>query len=330
MSERHRQDQPPSFPRHRWRMAALVTVPLGLVGTALALSSVVQPDGTDRASTEERRVLLRVRDGERVLTTLRLDRFRRSDGSLARRRLSAAVRRAIPSRVRAVRGRATVIYRLDGARAARRALRIGAVGGTVRVRRTPVASRIDAPIVRQRLRNICEAAALQVLLATSGVVADQLRIQARLPRSGTPDPLDAASGRVWGDPELGYVGRPDGGGVAGGFGVYQRPIAQVARRYGRRLDDLTATSPQRIYRRLLRGRAVMVWVGLSNGPYGEWRSPQGRQVRVNFGEHTVVLVGVRGDGILRVVNPLEGTAELWSKAKFEAMWALLGRRALST
>jgi hypothetical protein len=35
------------------------------------------------------------------------------------------------------------------------------------------------------------------------------------------------------------------------------------------------------------------------------------------------------DNIVRVSNPLQGTAETWSAAKFEAMWQLLGRRALS-
>ncbi len=135
---------------------------------------------------------------------------------------------------------------------------------------------------------------------------------------------------MWGDPELGFVGRPDGGGTAGGFGVYPGPVAAVAKRNGRALSDLTRASPKRVYRRLLEGRAVMAWVGLSEGPYDTWRSPRGRSVRVNFGEHTVVLAGIRRDGSLRVVNPLQGTAEVWSRAKFEAMWALLGRRALST
>ena len=72
----------------------------------------------------------------------------------------------------------------------------------------------------------------------------------------------------------------------------------------------------------------MAWVGLSDGPYGEWRSPRGRNVRVNFGEHTVVLTGMRGDGRIRVVNPLEGTRELWTRQRFETMWARLGNRAL--
>jgi uncharacterized protein YvpB len=220
-------------------------------------------------------------------------------------------------------------YRLDRSAAVRRALALGADGGTVAVARQPIASLISAPVVRQAQRNICEAAALEILLATTGVEADQLRLQARFPRSGSPDPQESPTGRVWGDPELGYVGRPDGGGSAGGFGVYPGPVRSVAREYGRRLDDLTGAAPRHVYRRLLQGRAVMAWVGLSEGPYGEWSSPSGRRVRVNFGEHTVVLTGVRPDGQLRVVNPLEGTRETWTEQKFESMWALLDRRALA-
>jgi hypothetical protein len=72
----------------------------------------------------------------------------------------------------------------------------------------------------------------------------------------------------------------------------------------------------------------MAWIGLSDGPYGRWVSPQGKRIDVNFGEHTIVLVGVTRDGTLRIVNPLQGTSELWSRDRFEAAWQLLGRRAL--
>jgi hypothetical protein len=34
------------------------------------------------------------------------------------------------------------------------------------------------------------------------------------------------------------------------------------------------------------------------------------------------------DGRLRVMNPLQGTLESWTRARFEAAWNLLGRRAL--
>lgn len=134
---------------------------------------------------------------------------------------------------------------------------------------------------------------------------------------------------MWGDPELGYVGRPDGGGVAGGFGIYPGPVRATAAKYGRKLHVLSSRSPRAVYDQIFDGHAVMVWIGLSDGPYGAWRSPQGRPVRVNFGEHTVVLHGVRADGGLLVSNPLQGTRETWTKRRFESMWERLGRRALA-
>jgi uncharacterized protein YvpB len=94
------------------------------------------------------------------------------------------------------------------------------------------------------------------------------------------------------------------------------------------LRDLSNKSPTAIYHTLLSGRPVMVWVGLSEGPYASWHSPAGRIVKVNYGEHAVVLSGVT-EGDLIVNDPLSGQRLRWSKGQFESMWALLGRRALA-
>jgi uncharacterized protein YvpB len=106
-------------------------------------------------------------------------------------------------------------------------------------------------------------------------------------------------------------------------------VAAIAARNGKRVEDISGSGPAAVYRKLLEGRAVMTWVGLQDGPYGTWRSPEGRNVRVNFGEHTVVLFGVRRDGSLRVMNPLSGAREVWTKQVFETMFARLDRRALA-
>ena len=237
---------------------------------------------------------------------------------------------AVPATARRRRGAATVDYRLDRGAAARKAIALGSAGGVVDVPARPQSASVRAPVVAQQLRNNCESAALQILLATTGVRVDQLRLQRQFRRSGPLDPLETPEGRVWGNPEDGYVGRPEGGGVAGGFGVYQRPVAALAGAYDRSLADLSGRPPSAIYDALRRGRAVMAWIGLSDGPYGQWRGPDGRQVQVNFGEHTVVLAGIRADGALRVVNPLQGTREVWSPDQFELMWERLDRRALAT
>lgn len=310
----------------RRRKALLLVVAGGLAATATAWP----PGGTPDASTVGARATaptrsLEIRAGDRVILRLR----HAVDQPVDRRRLRRLLRNRLPELATATRGRAQLSYRYDAGATLARALAIGA-GRTrpvMAVRRLR-SSRIRAAVVRQEQRNTCESAALAMLLDASGRRASQTRLQRALPRSGTPDPLQTEAGLVWGDPDRGYVGRPDGGGVAGGFGVYPRPVIQVARRFGLDLEDLTGSAPDRLYQRVLGGRAVMAWIGLSDGPYRSWRSPSGRQVRVNLGEHTVVLTGVETDGSLRILNPLEGTVERWSRARFEAAWHLLGRRAI--
>lgn len=183
------------------------------------------------------------------------------------------------------------------------------------------------PVVRQVYRNNCETAALSMVLASVGVRVDQRTLQRQVRRSGPLDPIVGADGTwTWGDPEDGFVGRPEGGGTAGGFGVYQQPIRALAARYGVRLADLTRQR-ERVFAQLGRGRPVIAWIGLSEGPYRSWRSPTGTRVTVNFGEHVVVLTRLRGDRIT-LNDPLSGSRLVWTRAQFLAKWRLLGRRAL--
>lgn len=183
-------------------------------------------------------------------------------------------------------------------------------------------------LVKQVFRNNCETAALSMILASAGVRVDQRRLQRELRRSGPLDPIVSPDGTwTWGAPDDGFVGRVEGGGVAGGFGVYQGPIRQLAARYGVRLDDLSRRDVSAIVSRLRQGRPVLSWLGLSEGPYRRWRTPNGRLISVNFGEHTVVLTGIE-NGMILVNDPLTGTRLRWSVGEYDAKWKLLGRRAL--
>ena len=185
----------------------------------------------------------------------------------------------------------------------------------------------DMPIVRQVYRNNCETASLSMLLASVGVRVDQRTLQRKVRRSGPLDPNVQPDGDwIWGDPAEGFVGRPQGGGTAGGFGVYQKPIRALAAQYGVGLTDLTQQR-DRIFRELMRGRPVMSWIGLSRGPYRSWRTPDGSRVTVNFGEHVVVLTSLRGN-VITVNDPLTGSRLVWTRGQFLAKWRLLGRRAL--
>lgn len=268
---------------------------------------------------------LRLRLGPTTVASATVARVRQMTPSRLARWLAK-----VPATHRTRRGLATITFRTDRAglkRAVHGALATG--GGAIRVPQRPVAATIRLPIIKQALRNNCEAAALSTLLVARRIHVDQLTLQRQVARSGPLDPQPRTGAvPLWGDPERGFVGRPDGGGTAGGYGVYQRPIRALARRHGAALTDLTGRSPSAVYQRLLGGRPVMAWVGLSTGPYKTWRTPGGRTVTGNFGEHTVVITGIEGDQ-LAVNDPLTGQRLTWTKAQFEQMWTRLGQRALS-
>lgn len=306
----------------RRRVAAATGIFLALAFTAALARQIdlgAEPAAPDPSSAK----LIGIYVGERLSMQIRLPPPDRPPDIVALR--LALTARLTPGNVVA-RGNARIRYVYDIEATTRRLL--ASNSRRVQAVRRAVSSRIVAPVVRQFARNACEAAALHSLLATTGVSVSQQRLQAGFARSGPVDPIGSGVQRIWGDPDRGYVGRPDGGGAAGGFGIYPTPVAATARRHGRRLDDLTASKPADIYARLLAGQAVMAWIGLSDGPYAEWRSPQGRRIKVNFGEHTIVLTGMDRQGNLRVVDPLTGTLQTWSRQRFEAAWRLLGRRAL--
>ena len=307
--------------RRLLRLLGLVFSVMIVLGVALSLLWL------EGCSLEgERRVEeVRVVRGSRVVLRDRVDRIRRLDEAGLRRWLGGL---ATARSVR--RGPARLELRVDRRELlARVRAGLDRGGGDVVAPELSVASSASLPILKQALRNNCETAALSILLAARGVRRRQLDLQRQLPRSGPLDPGRTPSGGLlWGDPDLGYVGRADGGGSAGGYGTYEGPLRRLAARHGVVLDDIGGGSARRIYRRLLAGRPVLVWIGLTEGPYERWRTPEGKTVEANFGEHTVVLSGLRG-GQLLVNDPLDGRRKTWSKSRFEELWPRLGRRALS-
>lgn len=248
----------------------------------------------------------------------------------ARRRALRRLVERLPARQVRRRGPARIVYYLDRQRLLARATEAVARGSdAVAAPQHAVAAAVRVPLFRQALRNNCETAALSMLLAAANIRVSQLELQRQLPHSGPLDPRPVAGGLpIWGDPDHGFVGRAAGGGTSGGFGVYPQPLQALALRHGVRLRNLTRASAAAVYRQLLAGRPAIAWVGLSAGPYKSWQTPSGRRITVNFGEHTVVLTGIRGDR-LQLDDPLSGRRLSWTKAQFVQLWNRLGRRTLA-
>lgn len=315
-----------SLPRSRAAGLAVAVV-LALAAAAIGVVRLAHASDSARRSPVRASVgPIRLVAAGHELRTLSTARVRALDAAGLRRLLLT-----LPSFREEQRGNTRVrlsLQRLQALGALEGARRGG--GGRVVIPAFPAAANTWLPIVRQALRNNCETAALSMLLVDRGVRVDQLTLQRRLRRSGTRDPVLDADGSIaiWGDPSEGFVGRPEGGGPAGGFGVYQGPIRALARTYGVALEDLSGSPASLVYRRLLAGHPVLVWLGLSEGPFRQWKTASGKTITVNFGEHTVVLTGIDGDRVY-VNDPLTGKRVVWSRAQFEQMWRLLGRRALA-
>jgi uncharacterized protein YvpB len=304
----------------RRRIAAGASLVLIVAAVAIFVARIGSGEST-KSDPQPRYV--RVELGGRTLAKQRVEQLRRPGAQ-------AEAIAAIPAKRTVHRGKATIDYEVGRAAAAaalQHALAQG--GGTVTVPERPVAASIAVPMIGQVLQDDCEATALSMVLGYSGHPVGQLILQKQVAHSPPLDPTVAADGsEVWGDPSEGFVGRADGGGPAGGFGVYQKPIRALAQRHGLAMRELSGSSPAAVYAALLAGRPVLAWVALSEGPYASWFSPAGKPIQINYGEHAVVLTGVEGEDV-HVNDPLSGERLVWAKQQFEQMWAGLGHRALA-
>lgn len=175
--------------------------------------------------------------------------------------------------------------------------------------------------IRQAYRNDCEAAALAMLL---GGRVSQFRLQALFPVAKPYLPVDTAGGEVWGDPERGFVGPVRGG----GYGVYERPVLAVARRFDPGVRDLTNMPLRRVVAAVKQGRPVEAWIQFGASIPRTWTAPDGTTVQANFAEHTITLVGWR-PGVLVYDNPWDGTVSTFTIPEFARLWHVLGDRAIA-
>jgi uncharacterized protein YvpB len=192
---------------------------------------------------------------------------------------------------------------------------------TVHVHAEVRSTELTLPVVRQVYRDGCEAAALSMMLRER---VGQRRLQAMLPIARPLEQESGAGGVVWGDPEEGFVGDVAGG----GYGVYDRPLLALARRFDPGATDLTGGPLERVVDALRHGRPVVAWIALGPSDPVTWTSPSGRTIRANWAEHAITLTGYRG-GVIAYNNPWTGARAQFTLAQFAAVWADLGDRAIA-
>jgi len=197
--------------------------------------------------------------------------------------------------------------------------RVGNVAGSS-VYRLPVA------LHRQERSLSCEIASLKMALSGVGIDVPESELVGALKF----DPTPRANG-TWGDPHEGFVGNIDGKMLGDGYGVYWKPVAQVALRYTNAVAIENGALGQLIYH-LNQGRPVVVWGYFGNGNTVSWTTPAGRQVTGVNGEHARTLVGYTGSPTspesLILMDPIYGELQ-WTVSEFLKNWSALDNGAVA-
>ena len=141
-------------------------------------------------------------------------------------------------------------------------------------------------------------------------------------------PYYEAGVRYGGNPEVGFIGNPYS---SSSFGVYEKPIAEVANMYKSGIQIRNNFSFQEVLNLVKNNHPVMVWTSMGlSVPYisQSWvYKPTMETIYWKAGEHAVVIVSYN-ENTLIVADPIGGKLKNYSVSLFEQRYNYFGRKAL--
>ena len=172
----------------------------------------------------------------------------------------------------------------------------------------------------------CESVSLTILLKYYGVKVTPDAVIKALPKGPTPY---TKKGVIYGgNPEKEFVGNPYS---LNSFGVYEKPIAEVANKFKPGIKIATGTSFDKILEVVETGTPVMVWTSMYLAkPYisTSWiYKPTGERIYWKANEHAVVLIGYTQDKVI-ISDPIDGKMKYQSRSIFKERYNYFGKKAL--
>lgn len=190
--------------------------------------------------------------------------------------------------------------------------------------------KIKIPIVfkKQEHALTCEIAALRMVLNYFGIEVTEDELLGKL-TFDTKDPM--TSNNIWGDPDEGFVGNIDGSiFLRTGYGVYEKPIRNLALNYRKTLV-LEKANLSQVLEHIDNGHPVIVWGLLSNRKPIYWQTKEGKKITAFPGEHARIIIGFWGDisnpKKIILMDPIYGKIRM-NIDKFLADWKTLDNRAV--
>lgn len=174
--------------------------------------------------------------------------------------------------------------------------------------------------------NGCESIALYNLLRYYGVSVTPEEIVDRLKKGDGP--YWNGNTLYGGNPEIEFVGDPRD---INGYGVYQKPIQDVANYYKSGMIDYTGHSLNEVLNLVKQNIPVQVWVSINlenTKVCTHWTyASTGETIYWICNLHSVVVTGFN-DNYVYVSDSYTGKIEAYSRTQFEKMYNLFGKRAL--
>ena len=172
----------------------------------------------------------------------------------------------------------------------------------------------------------CESVALQILLNYYGVDVSADDIVNELKKGDRPHyEGETLSG---GNPEVEFVGDPRD---IHSYGVYEKPIADVANKFKPGIKNITGTDLIDLFKLVDEGYPIQVWSSIKLiNPFVSQKwiyKTTGETISWKAQLHSVVLIGY-SDDVVVVSDPDVGAIREFDRIKFEEVYNYFGKRAL--
>lgn len=199
---------------------------------------------------------------------------------------------------------------------------------TMEASKTTVSTINGFPLINQYPTYLtgCESVALTMLLRYYGVNVMPGDIISKLKKESLPYYENGV--RYGGNPEVGFVGNPY---MSSSYGVYEKPIAEVANIYKSGIQVRNNFSFNEVLNLVQNNHPVMVWTSMGlSVPYisDSWIYKSTlEKIYWKSGEHAVVVVGYKENTVV-VADPIGGKLKSYSRSLFEERYNYFGRKAL--
>jgi uncharacterized protein YvpB len=192
-----------------------------------------------------------------------------------------------------------------------------------------VSKKMDIPVIAQRpeLPSGCEVTSLAMALRYYGVNADKTTLAKQMLYDTTELVRNSdGSIKIWGDPNVGFVGTPFGN----GYTINPGPLKKVLDKYRPGGIALTGKNFTEIESYVKQGKPVLVWFTINYEMPVErtWKTPAGKAINAARPLHNIVITGTDANYVY--FNDSEAVKKdvRLPKAKFINIYNAMGKRAL--